>query len=126
MREKFCLMSLMNNTCEGSNRLAGSPDQPTPPPHGMGTRWRQSPLLTPRRGRQSPSAVALFLSKKGKHVRPEAGLPRARSVSNASRCNMLGSVALTLDELRQITNNFSDDQLLSKGAFGKVYKVIIT
>ncbi|XP_066360220.1 uncharacterized protein [Miscanthus floridulus] len=91
----------------------------------MGTRWRHSPLLTPRRGRQSPTAVALFLSKKGKHVRPEAGLPHARSVSNASRCNMLGSVALILDELRQITNNFSDDQLLGKGAFGKVYKGVL-
>jgi hypothetical protein len=88
------------------------------PPHGVGKRWRQSRSLT----RQSPSAVALFLSKKGKHVRREA----AWRVSNAStsRCNSLGSVVLTLDELRQITDNFSDDQLLGKGAFGKVYKVI--
>jgi hypothetical protein len=70
------------------------------PPHGVG---RQSPSLTPRRGRQSPSAI---------------GLPRAARVSNA--CNRLGSVVLTLDELKQITNNFSHDQLLGEGNFGKL------
>jgi hypothetical protein len=98
---------------------------------GAETSRRGRAATTPRRqpphgvGRQSPSAIALFLSKKGKHVRREAaGLPRAARVSNAF--NRLGSVVLTLDELKQITNNFSHDQLLGEGNFGKVYKVIIT
>jgi len=97
---------------------------------------RRQPLRgVVRRGRQSPSAlsVAVFLSKKGKLVRKKAGPSSSRRVRNASGHNSLGSVLadpcvqphrFTLAELREITHDFSDEQLHGEGAFGKVYKLI--
>ena len=97
---------------------------------------RQPPCSVVRRGRQSPSAlsVAVFIAKKGKLVRKKAGAvpSSSRRVPNVSGLNRLGSVLadpcvqshrFTLAELREITHDFSDDQLLGEGAFGKVYKV---
>ena len=95
---------------------------------------QQPPSGVVRRGRQSPSAlsVAVFLSKKGKLVRKKAGPSSSRRVRNASGHNRLGSVLadpcvqshrFTLAELREVTHDFSDEQLLGEGTFGKVYKV---
>lgn len=51
---------------------------------------------------------------------------------DSSKCNKLDSIlqyrslelhSLTLEDLKKITNNFSDEQLLGEGGFGKVYKV---
>ncbi|KAG2621377.1 hypothetical protein PVAP13_3NG251500 [Panicum virgatum] len=98
---------------------------------------RRQPLRgVVRKGRQSPSAlsVAVFLSKKGKLVRKKAGPSSSRRVRNASGHNRLGSVLadpcvqphrFTLAELREITHDFSDEQLLGEGAFGKVYKGVL-
>jgi len=95
------------------------------PPRGVVRRWRQSP---------SALSVAVFLSKKGKLVRKRAGPSSSQRVPNTSGLNRLGSVLadpcmqphrFTLAELREITHDFSDEQLLGEGTFGKVYKGVL-
>ena len=56
---------------------------------------------------------------KGKKMDDESKRYDSLLDSNSEPCS------IPLEYLRKITNNFSDDQLLGEGGFGKVYKVIL-